>query len=194
MKIEKINNDKVKITLTIEELASRKISPADLQSNKPAAQVFFFKLLEESELEDEFLEESSKLFIEASTLNDLFMVVITKIYDLPNNDNYISSKHNTVFRITSNIYEFKELENLLMFSKFVNRNIYFGINSLFLYNDSYYIVFSNSTIKNPKFVKSFLLTSEYCDNYYKKQSLLNLINEYGTCIIEKNAITTLSKI
>lgn len=194
MKIEKISNDKIKITLSIEELASRKISPNDLQTNKARAQCFFFKLLEEAELKDEFLEENSRLFIEASAFNNQFMIVITKIYDLPDSNNYSTSRRNSLYRITSNIYEFDNLQNMLSFSKTLSNSLYLGNNSLFLYNEKYYIVFSSTTIRNPKFVKTFFAITEYCNNYYKKGSLINIINEYGHCLIEKNALELLSKV
>lgn len=195
MKIEKINDDRIKITLTVDELALRKISPTEIQNNKQKAQDFFFKLLEESKLQDEFLIEGSQLFIEASILNNQFTIIITKIFDLPSSDNYSFRNSKTIYRLTSSLYEFNNIDNLLLFAnKLFLLNLFSGSNSLYFYNNKYYLIFSTSCIKNPKFIQTFLLLSEYCDGYYKNLDILNLIYEYGKCIFEKQALKLLSLI
>lgn len=195
LKIEKINKDKIKITLTIDELAVRKISPVEIQNDKQKAQNFFFNLLEESKLQDEFLIEGSHLFIEASIINNCFTIVVTKIFDLPDSDNYSFCNSKTVYRINSSIYEFNNINNLLLFAKKISSlNLFFGSNSLYYFNNKYYLIFSPNCIKNHAFLKTFLILSEYCDNYYKRIEQLNLIYEYGKCIFEKKALDFLSLI
>lgn len=194
LKIEKISNDRIKITLDIDELASRKISPAEIQNNKQKAQDFFFKLIEESKLQDEFLTEGSQLFIEASSVNNQFMIIITKVFDLPNNSKYYSDTK-TIYRLTSSVYEFCILDNLLSFAKKAsNLNLFLGFNSLYLYNNKYYLIFSSSCVKNPEFIQTFIVLSEYCDNYYKNVENIHLIYEYGKCIFEKKALNSLTLI
>ena len=80
MKIEKINENKVKITLTIDELSQRQISLKDIEQDSNRAQDLFLDLLEETELNEDFMLDDSQLFVEASSDNEnLFVVTITKI-------------------------------------------------------------------------------------------------------------------
>ena len=84
MKIEKISENKVKITLTIDELSQRHISIKDIEQDSNRAQDLFLDLLEESELNCDFVTDDSQLYVEASSDNEnLFIVTITKIDYMP---------------------------------------------------------------------------------------------------------------
>ena len=61
MKIEKIDNNKVKITLSFEELELRNITLADIEKNNAAAKRLFTSLIEESNLDEDFEFENSQL-------------------------------------------------------------------------------------------------------------------------------------
>ena len=81
MKVEKISENKVKITLTLDELDLRDISLKDIENNSSLARELFIDLLEETNLADEFAESDTQLFIEASSDNEnLFVVTITNFY------------------------------------------------------------------------------------------------------------------
>ncbi|MEG1363226.1 MAG: adaptor protein MecA, partial [Clostridia bacterium] len=80
MKIEKINENKIKITLTIEELNERKISIEDITDNEDKAKKLFVDLIEESYLDETFVMDHAELFVEATTDNkNFFSVTITKL-------------------------------------------------------------------------------------------------------------------
>lgn len=128
MKIEKINDNKIRITLTFEELEKRKISLSDIEKDTSKAKELFLNLIEESNLDEEFVIDDSHLFIEAcSDNNNLFIVTITKIDNIPelkkysalesNNTRSISNKikQNTItrYKVDSNIYLFETLDNIL---------------------------------------------------------------------------------
>ena len=81
MKIEKVDENKVKIILSLEELEMRNISISELQMNNSLARNFFKSLIEESNLDEDFIDnEDSQLFIEAAADNtNTFVLTITKI-------------------------------------------------------------------------------------------------------------------
>ena len=84
MKVEKINENKIRITLTFEELENRQISLKDIEKNSSLAKNLFIDLIEESNLDEDFIIDDSQLFIEASSdNNELFIVTITKIDNIP---------------------------------------------------------------------------------------------------------------
>ena len=89
MKIEKVDDNKVKIILSLEELKMRNISLSDIEKDTAAARKLFISLIEESNLDEDFGCEDSQLFIEASSDNtNTFVLTITKRDDLPDINNY----------------------------------------------------------------------------------------------------------
>lgn len=208
MKIEKIDENKVKITLTLDELSQRQVSLKDIEQDSCTAQDLFLDLLEESDLQEEFLMDDSQLFVEASSDNEnLFIVTITKIDYMPELAKYASAKKKTSrktttktnttnkYTVASCIYKFNTLDRILdLSSKLKLEKAFMGTNSLYKYEDSYFIVFSPSSIKNAKFIKTFVILSEYCEQYYAADMYKTLVQEKSKLVIEKRALQTLSKI
>lgn len=207
MKVEKINNNKVKITLTFEELEKRDINIKDIEKNSEIAKNLFVDLIEESNIDEDFEFEDSQLLIEASSdNNNLFVVTITKVDNLPDLRKYSllekkvknSRKPNTIatnYKVDSFIYSFKSIDNILALCENAkSEKLFFGKNSLYKYNDIYFIIFANSSIKNKKFLKTFVFLSEYCENYYSYNMFSSAIKEKSKLIVSNNALQTLSKI
>ena len=196
MKVEKINNNKAMIVLTSAELAKRKISLTDIKEGTENVQDFFFEVLEDANIIDEFANESSQLFIEVSTSgDDLFMITVTKADCIPDMASYdkLQTPSKVSYTVSSNLYSFFSLNELYKFcKKALDENLYVGVNSLYELNNKYFLLFSNTTIKKHAFVKTFSVISEYSDKYFSKQTTSFL--EYAKQIINKNAIQTLQKI
>lgn len=207
MKVEKINNNKVKITLTFEELEKRDINIKDIEKNSEIAKNLFVDLIEESNIDEEFEFEDSQLLIEASSdNNNLFVVTITKVDNMPDLRKYSllekkvknSKKSKSIvtnYKVDSFIYSFKSIDNILALCENAkDEKLFFGKNSLYKYNDIYFLIFANSSIKNKKFLKTFVFLSEYCENYYSYNMFSSAIKEKSKLIIANNALQTLSKI
>ena len=208
MKIEKINDNKIKITLTFEELESRKISLSDIEKDTSKAKELFLNLIEESNLDEDFVIDDSHLFIEAcSDNNNLFIVTITKIDNIPELKKYSILENNrsistnnkqnkiTRYKVESNIYSFDTMDNILeLCSKSKLENLYFGKNSLYKYKDIYFLIFSHATVKNKKFLKTYVFLSEYCKEYYSYYLFETSIIEKSKLILKNNALQQLSKI
>ena len=189
MKVEKINNNKVKITLTFEELEKRDINVKDIEKNSEIAKNLFVELIEAS-----------------SDNNNLFVVTITKVDNIPDLKKYSllekkvknSKKSKSIitnYKVDSFIYSFKSIDNILALCENAKaEKLFFGKNSLYKYNDIYFIIFANSSIKNKKFLKTFVFLSEYCENYYSYNMFSSAIQEKSKLIIANNALQTLSKI
>ena len=186
MIVEKINNNKAKIILTFNELKFRKITLSEIQKNKNKAHDFFIKLIEDSNLNKSFLAEDSTLFIEASTCKDSFIVIITKVTAT---DNYNFSKITLSYKIDSNIFEFDNLTNLLRVITLLP-SIKLNDVTLYYYSKKYFLIFLNTLTNTSKFIKHFIVLSEYCNNIYKPK-FTNIIYEYGKCIFSKKALENL---
>ena len=209
MKIEKINDNKIRITLTFDELEKRDISLKEIEHDSSKAKELFFNLIEESDLEGDFIIDDSHLFIEAcSDNNNLFIVTITKIDNIPELKNYSflngkrkSSKNKSrsstsfKYRVDSNIYSFNSIDVILeLCNKSKTENLFFGRNSLYKYNNKYFIIFSKATIKNKKFLKTYVFLSEYCNDYHSYDLLEISIIEKSKLIIKNNALQKLTEI
>ena len=90
MKIEKLNLNTLKIILTVEELSLKDITIRDIESGKKKAQNFFFDIIENSNFASEFLQDNTKLLVEAYVNHDdKLIVTITKIHNKVSNLNGI---------------------------------------------------------------------------------------------------------
>lgn len=211
MKVEKINENKVKITLTFEELENRKISLKDIEKNASLAKELFIDLIEESNLGEDFEFNDSQLFIEASSdNNNLFIVTITKVDNIPELKKYslfeenpknsrkkktMNSNNPDMYKVNSSAYLFNSIDDILNLCEISKKEqVYFGKNNLYKYNDKYFLVFSTATMKNKKFLKSFVFLSEFCKEYYSYDMFITSIKEKSKLIIENNALQKLSKI
>ena len=187
MKVERINNNKAKITLTFKELEKRKISLNDIKNNKEKAQDFFLELLEDANLLEEFETDSNELFIEAGKEYDKLIITVTKMSDLDSPE--IVSKENTVYKISSNIYIFNDLATIKKLINIIAKsNLYLPENILYYYNNKFFLFFKKKDIKASKFVKTFSLLSEFAESYSSNPSIYDIVTEHGAFIIKSNNI------
>ena len=205
MKIEKLTENKIRIVVNLQELSNRNIDLNDFMISNITSQKFFLEILNKAEKEVGFKTNNCKLLIEAfSSLDDFYVFTITKFKAQKNkhtykfnkalNTNYISAK--TTKKITKNpIYKFASFEEFCSFCEAIykaNISVY-GISkkvSLYLYNDNYYLIFSDLNFSYNSFKRLFSTLSEFgclvhdCNKFEPK------LIEYGKPIIKQNAIKT----
>ncbi len=193
MKVEKVDENKVKFILSYEELKMRNITINDIEKNNSVAKNLYASLIEESNLDEEF--DDSHIFIEAcSKNNNTVILTITKVENLPDINTYNKNRRKILYRIDSQLYQFNSLDAILNFCDVVkDENLFFGNNTLYKYDDRFFILFSDSAIKNKKFIKTFVILSEYCSRYFSYSMFYTTIKEKGKVIIDKRAIQKLMK-
>lgn len=196
MKIEKVNDNKVKIILSFEELEMRNITINDIEKNNSAARNLFTSLIEENNLDEDFGCEDVQLFIEASSDNtNTFILTITKTDYLPDISDYSKNENKMLYRIDSRLFEFNSLDTILDFCKIAkDENLFFGKNSLYKYEDKYFILFSDNAIKNKKFIKTFVMISEYTSRYFSYDLYYKTLTEKGKIIVANRALQKLINI
>lgn len=196
MKFEKVDENKVKITLSLEELKMRNITINDIETDTNVAKNLFTSLIEESNLEDDFQLEDSQLYIEAiADSNENFVLTITKIDNLPDITKYSKKQSKVLYKIDSQLYEFISLDVILEFCEIAKKeNLFFGKNSLYKFNDKYYLLFSESAVRNKKFIKTYVIMSEYCTRYFSDDLYYTAITEKSQTLIVNRAMQKLIKI
>lgn len=161
MKFEKIRENKIKVTLSLDELKLWGVSADALRSNSPAAQDMFWNLMRRAEKETGFVVDNSRLVVEALPVKDDGVILFvtrsenaaeeTKSQPSPpkNRRNRCSVKNggleNAIFIVT----EFDDFEKVIGLAHALS-DCSFG--TLYLYGGKYYLSSPTS---------SFAACSEY---------------------------------
>lgn len=191
MKIEKLNDNKIKITFSIDDLEDKNIDLYSFMHNSQETQDLFWDLLNKAERECGFNVDNSMIYVEATTTGGgNFTLIVTKTNEKPS---FISSqskkkniklkRKNTPIQNAENIYEFECFDDICEFIKVIDvTNIV--DNSLYSMNGKYYLKSSHIPYNN------ILEYAQVCSN---PKLLEAKLNEYGTLIINDFALQTISK-
>lgn len=202
MKIEKINDNKIRIFVTFDDLEERDIDLSSFNYNSPETQELFWDLMEQAELELGFETHESQLCIEAVTdVEQGFVITITRIDedgDFESIHKFIKNRYKRnelrAKRKSSNlcspvmIYNLESLDDLCMLSVQL-KPIYTGDSSVYRCEGSYYLVLRkiDGVDHNVNSLESVL--SEYGDRVLNVLFFEGYLNEYGTLMVDKNAIS-----
>ncbi len=208
MKIEKIAENKIRVILSPNDFKDKTIDIKSVLTKTEESQRLFLEILSRAKNEINFDTDGYKLLIETfSSTDDIFICTITKFFDKGNNNltinksklHLIAKKKSIPFENFSEIYEFSNFEEFCDFCNFINKNNtnllkgLFKNTTLYLYNNTYYLIISNINCRHPylkQFHSSILEFSNkrmYCRNFESK------LKEHGKTIISSNAINTTIK-
>lgn len=195
MKIEKLTENKIRIVLKLEELTNKNIDLHDFMVDNLKSQKFFIDILDKADKEVGFNTKDCKLLIEAfSSLDDVFVFTITKYLSSKKKKLVINKKQNK-YSLTTPIYSFNSFEEFCVLCEFLNKsnlplsNIADYI-SLYLYNDTYYLVFKKINLTYKHLKKLFSVLSEFGTIVKNGENFESKLLEYGKIIIKKNAFKT----
>lgn len=187
MRFEKLNDTKIRIILTIQDMESNNISFENVLSNSTASQKLLESMISKAEKEIGFYAEDSKLLVEAiMTSNKECVFTITKLHE-----NKACSKKCT----KSFIFKFDSFDNFIDLCIFLkslqNLNLrnFSKKFSLILYNDTYYLKALDADTFSITFDYMRTFFSEFGDDVSNSCSIDGILNEYGKIIFEKNAIS-----
>lgn len=205
MKIEKLNENKIRITLNIDDLKEKDIDLHTFMSNSIESQKIFLDMLDEAEKEVGFVTDDYKIMIEALALaNGSFVLTITKIDTGASTEKRRLKKVN-IKRKTPNlnspisIYKFSCFDDFCKFCEIFKTYTYKDIEmiskkmSLYLYYDSYYLLINTINCDLP-ITKHFVnRVVEHALPVHGVNLFVGKLQEYGKIIMRNNAITTCLK-
>ena len=194
VKIEKLSDNKIRITLSSTELKERHLDFQALRYNTPEAQTLFLDMMKQAENEHGFKTSNCQLFIEAASINDgQFIVTVTKIQEkaLPP----VPQKRRTLPEIkvrkkqtsTSGkiIYKFDEFEQICELIK--SKSIPLDLPStLYEYNNTFFLVLKPSP-------KTHLLILEFGEMVKDLDIAEGFLSEHGNKIIDSSALNTINE-
>lgn len=201
MKIEKVNDNRIRVTLSNSDLEERNLDFSSLSYNSPQAQVLFWDMLHQAEIEFGFSATDAQLFIEATPgSGDNFIVTLTKIEedgDFESIQKYIRNRfRKSELRIRKKnkkvstgviVYSFGDFEDLCSVAWKIS-DLYNGDSTLYKCDNMYYLVMTENSIAstNPAFFE--LTMGEYGSKVANTAFVDGYLSEYGTKMIEYNAL------
>lgn len=219
MRIEKLNDNKLKISFTSKELEENNITVHSFLAGSNEAQKLFIALLDIAN--EEFGFDIKNCNISSETIsfdNKDFVIFVTKKlqtsmsaemssksspynlldlidYNHTENGNFLSfipplEIENEIDKI---IYKFDTIEEVFLFSEYANFELPIKTlnNSLYKYNNSFFIVIDIKELTN--FQKQLVITilSEYKNYIYLSPLAYAKLMEYSILILENQAIQAL---
>ena len=209
MKIEKINDNQIKLTLTRADLTERNINLEELIKPSEKTQELFKEIMEQVLDECGFSFENTPLMVEAAPVSiDGIMIIVTRLPEKAKPEDKISfvTQNKDLRRykkkdLLSYIPVLSSDEGICIFS-FDNLNtvsdvslrlntIFNGLSSLYKYNGKYFLLMQNGEIGTEALA---LILSEYGQKHVSNILSKYHLSEYGELIIDSNAVDKMSKI
>ena len=192
MKIEKLSEDKIKITITMDDLVARIIDWDSFIYNSPASQDLFWDLMIEAEKEYGFDVNDSMIYVEASASNSgNFTFIVTKTEEKPqfkvntpkySKDSEKLKRKKIPYFFKNGIYKFETFDDVCAFCKTANNKNILDT-TLYSYENKYYLkagmIPATSILEYSEVVKSTSLIE-------------SRIKEFGNLIIESDVIDTVN--
>lgn len=204
MKFEKINKDKIKVTLDNEDLIKNCIDLHSFMSNSEESHSLFLDVLEKAEKDYGFSTENYNLKVETLALSDgNFILTITRTLesDLQNRAprkklRVTRKKHNE--KIAVAIYKFNTFDDFCNLTQSLNTSTLIDTDDicsdsiLYSYNNNYYLILDNIHISTNANSLLAMLT-EFSTYVSSSNSYISKLHENGNLIFKSRAIQNCEK-
>lgn len=200
MRFEKLNENKIRITLTNQDLIKKNIDFHSFMANPIESQDLFFDMLDKAEKEIGFVTKDYRIRIEAIQIaGGDFVLTITR--SLPENLKYQEKKKIHIrrkkldFNDTQATYLFNTFDDFCYFVNFLNNNSISITNiakniCLYEYKKQYYLNFSGVNLNYPDLKKLFSSITEFATYINNTDLFKRKLIENGKVIMKNNAIKT----
>lgn len=166
MQIEKINNDKLEILLSIEDLKENNLDVHSFLSNSSETQNLFFDILDLAKEKYDFTIEDDKFIVESINLNEsLFLVTITKL---------LSSSASDTSPNSPTIYRSDSFEDFYILYNFIKDYNFDKFCTIYSYLNSFFYIFNKRPEKN-----LISIFNEYCTYEKYTNCINNILLEHG---------------
>ena len=202
MKLNRLNDDKLQILISKDDLQERDLKKWDIVPYNPVAQKMFQEILEEAYQECGFeVEQDTQLMIEAYPMTgESMLLTVTKVgslgkglFDLDflehQDDNYIDefmSDDDVKLEMDEIVYAFDDLEDVIAVAKRVVEQ-YEAVSSLYKCGRKYYLVADSAAVLGA----DMAILSEYGE---VEEISAAYLDEHGQLVIEKEAIERLASL
>ncbi|MBO7744063.1 genetic competence negative regulator [Paenibacillus sp. MWE-103] len=194
MKIERLNQDKIRIFLTFDDLLERGIQKEDMWREIPKVHELFSEMMDQAYSELGF-DASGPLAVEVFALPAQGMVVIvTRGKVNGKSDDQLQEEENdedvyemevTLEQSDIVLYAFKDIEDVISVSKQLKAAELIEDGRLYAYNGKYMLAFEPVGIELPRYHAIIALLAEYGEATSITTAVLE---EYGKVIVPAKAV------
>lgn len=196
MKIEKLTENKIRITLNLNDLEDEHIDLHSFMSNSPESQALFYNLLSQAEKEVGFYTKDYKLMIEAIAVPEgNFILTVTRLPEKEQSKKQVRIKRKTsTINEDLVIYSFNSFDDYCEFCKYLSLHLksetYLKLKkvSLCLYNSKYYLCIHINKSNLPIVNTINCEISEFGNSVKNPDLFERKLLEYGKVIFKTNAI------
>lgn len=203
MKIEKLNENKIRITLNMKDLMEKNIDLHSFMSNSIESQDIFLSLLDKADEEVGFSTDGCRLMIEALALKDgHFVLTITKFEHaeertIPKKKNLHIKRKNPEVNFEKTIYSFESFDSFCDFCNFLKNVLskkqiieFAKTSDLYEYNSNYYLVFTNIDTNSSSLNYICSAITEFAHFVNSSELFERKLKEYGKLVIKTSALST----
>ena len=204
MKIERINDNKIKVMIDSDEAREWNITVKNISQNTPEVQKMFWRAIGMAKESVDFTIDGANLFVETIPHGDDGIgMLITKvrsereIKEAVNGCAYKGKLRTAELKRLPDsargthkyIYRFASFEDVCMASKEICR--YRGISTLYKMDNFYYLYLASSDTVSV--CEAEILLSEFADKESNSMYVHGKLSECGTMMIEGNAVEVVNK-
>lgn len=200
MKFEKLSENKIRITLSIQDLAEKEIDFHVFMSNSIESQDILLDMLEQAKKETGFDPENYNLKIEALAMADTsFVFTITK--EVPEEKAKLPKKKFTIKRKSLNpsstqaVYAFSNFDDYCSFLHFLQESnllndIVHIANSVLLYQykEKYYLLMNGIHSEVVNKLRFYTAITEFAKYITNSKVFVSKLLECGNLIMKDNAL------
>lgn len=192
MKLERLNTNKIKVTLTNDDLHEWNLNIEKLTHNSPEAQELFYELMRRAETELAFRAEGEQLLVEAiPSKGDGFVMLISKAGRAEAEPQRNKLRRPKVRqKPTYWIFSFPTFDDTVDACKRISRR-FVGASHLYKYNGRYYLSLDCVVAFLSEEIEWML--SDFGTKAQQPSLLEGCLRERGELLIEYEAVENLSK-
>ena len=213
MKIERISENQLKLTLTKDDLKERDIKPEDLISPSEKTQKLFRDIMEQALDEEDFVSENTPLMVEAVPMGtEGIMIIVTKVNNKDKKGNTAADllqqaqetrrwkkkpldtlEHAEEKNSDILIYSFPELDDVIRVSLRLDGG-FNGESSVYKNDGTYFLVLQGDTYTAEESSDELeLVLKEYGQKHVSTPLAKYYLLEHGETIIADKAVKALAK-
>ena len=202
MKFEKINDDKIKITLSSADLEANDLDLHSFMSDSSETQSLFLSVLDKAEKDYGFITDNYQLKVETYALdNGTFMLTITRSRSKnePERKKFKVSRKVPNMSTASLIYRFNTFEDFCNFAEFLSTSELGNVDKisksslLYSYNDYYYLIFNDINVKFSNLRSFYSAITEFGTYVEYSDALAAKLHETATLIIKNHVVKVATK-
>ena len=196
MQIEKLNENKIRITLNLEDLKENNIDLHSFMSSSIESQDLFYDMLDRAEQEIGFNTKNYKLMIEVLAVPEgKFILTVTRFAPEKEEKKKLNAKRKNIKPENKlSIYMFNSFDDYIEFCNYINKSVdkntytKLKISSLYQYNSKYYLCIAINN-DNLNFLKSIHCSIIEFGTYIINSDLYERkLIEYGNLVFKADAI------